>query len=106
MQEKQEVAQALSARVNHAYQTLLDPLLRAEYILERNQLPVAESESVQDMMFMAEIMEARETIDEAEDSSQVQELYEENEGVQLVPSVYRAALLTAFPAVQTRSRKL
>ena len=70
----------MSARVNHAYQTLLDPLSRAEYILERNHVPISEGDHAEDMMFMAEIMEARETIDEAEDSSQVHELYEENEG--------------------------
>ena len=40
--QKQDVAQALSARLNNAYQTLLYPLSRAEYILELNQLPMSE----------------------------------------------------------------
>lgn len=70
----------MSARVNHAYQTLLDPLSRAEYILERNHVPISEGDHVDDMMFMAEIMEARETIDEAQGVAEVQALFEENEG--------------------------
>ena len=89
-QEKQEVAQALSARVNHAYQALLDPLLRAEYILDCNQFHIAESDSVQDMVFMAEIMDARETIDDAEEPSQVEALFEENEGEHMHSSLHRA----------------
>lgn len=78
------MAQALSARVNHAYQTLLHPLARAEYILERNHVPISEGDQVQDMMFMAEIMEARETIDDAEDPAEVHALFDENEGKQTV----------------------
>lgn len=93
-QEKREVAQALSARVNHAYQALLDPLLRAEYILDCNQFHIAESDSVQDMMFMAEIMDARETIDEAEEPLQVEGLFEENEGERMHPIPFTGLYLT------------
>ncbi|KAF6766021.1 hypothetical protein DFP72DRAFT_1057215 [Ephemerocybe angulata] len=76
---QKDVAQALSARVNHAYQTLLNPLPRAEYILERNGVHISEVDQAQDMMFMAEIMEARETIDDAENPEEVRALLEENE---------------------------
>ncbi|EAU92996.2 hypothetical protein CC1G_06716 [Coprinopsis cinerea okayama7 len=78
--EKLDVAQALSARVNHAYQTLLEPLSRIEYILEQHRLPLSETEKVQDPEFMMEIMEAREAIDEAEDRAQVEAIFEENTG--------------------------
>jgi len=79
-QEKQEVAQALSSHINHAYQTLLDPLARAEYILSRNHVPISEGDQVHDMSFMAEIMEAREAIDDAGSPEEVRSLLEENEG--------------------------
>ena len=55
--------------------------------MDCNQFHIAESDSVQDMMFMSEIMDARETIDEAEEPSQVEALFEENEGehIPLIP---------------------
>ncbi|KAF9009475.1 hypothetical protein BDQ17DRAFT_1348174 [Cyathus striatus] len=76
---KQDIAQALSSRVNEAYQTLLKPLARAEYILSRNQLPVQEHDQVDDVEFMADIMEAREFIDETDDAAEVVALMEEND---------------------------
>lgn len=77
---KQDIAQALSARVNEAYQALRRPLARAEYILSRNNLPVSEEDQANDTAFMMEIMEARELIDDAEEASEVINLMEENDG--------------------------
>ena len=79
--QKQDVAQALSARLNNAYQTLLYPLSRAEYILELNQLPMSESDQVNDTTFMSHVMDARETIEEGEDESEIMALAEKNDGV-------------------------
>lgn len=75
---KQDIAQALSARLNGAYQSLLNPLSRAEYILELNQLPMSESDQVNNMAFMSRVMEAREIIEESEDKSEIMALAEEN----------------------------
>lgn len=80
LQHKQTVAQALSARVNEAYQGLLRPLARAEYILSRNDLPVSEHDQVDDTAFMVQTMESRELIDDAEESSEVISLMEANDG--------------------------
>lgn len=44
---------------------------------------MSETDQVQDAVFMAEIMEAREAIDDAEDRDQVEELLEENSGMLL-----------------------
>ncbi|KAF8898737.1 hypothetical protein BD779DRAFT_1485310 [Infundibulicybe gibba] len=77
---KQDVAQALSSRINEAYQCLLKPLSRVEYLLERHHLPMSESDQLQDMEFMVDIMEARETIDDAEDSSEIHNIVTENTG--------------------------
>ncbi|KAH6917371.1 hypothetical protein BKA70DRAFT_1252010 [Coprinopsis sp. MPI-PUGE-AT-0042] len=76
--DKVEVAQSLSARVNHAYQTLLNPLPRIEYILETHRVPLAETDKAEDMGFMMEIMDAREAIDDAEEASEVQGILEQN----------------------------
>ncbi|TFK41153.1 hypothetical protein BDQ12DRAFT_646959 [Crucibulum laeve] len=77
--DKQQVAEALSARVNHAYQTLLNPLSRAEYILGHNHLPMSESDQVDDMEFMADIMEAREIIEDTEDIDEVTRMMEDTD---------------------------
>ncbi|KAF8629697.1 hypothetical protein AX15_003317 [Amanita polypyramis BW_CC] len=76
---KQDVAQTLSARLNGAYQSLLNPLSRAEYILELNQLPMSESDQVDDMTFMSHIMEARETVEEGTDKDEIMTLAEDND---------------------------
>lgn len=80
LQDKQGVAQAMSARVNEAYQGLLRPLSRAEYILSRNHMPVSEEDQASDTAFMIEVMEARELVDDAEEVSEVLNLMEENDG--------------------------
>ncbi|KAF9568384.1 Co-chaperone Hsc20 [Agrocybe pediades] len=76
-----DLAHTLSSRVNEAYRCLLDPLTRAEYILELNGLKMSETDQVDDMEFMAEIMEAREAIDDAEptDKATIHELQEQNQ---------------------------
>lgn len=76
--EKLQVAQALSARVNNAYQTLLHPLARAEYILERNQLPVSENDKVDDIAFMTDIMEAREVIEDSRSLDEIEDIIDKN----------------------------
>lgn len=67
--------------MNGAYQTLLRPLARAEYILGRNNLPISEDEQVDDTAFVIEIMEARELIDDAEEAAEVISLMEDNDGL-------------------------
>lgn len=76
--DKVGVAQSLSARVNHAYQTLLNPLPRIEYILETHGVHLAETDKAEDLGFMMEIMEAREAIDEAEEAGEVEAILEQN----------------------------
>ncbi|KAF8078619.1 hypothetical protein FPV67DRAFT_1465846 [Lyophyllum atratum] len=77
---KQDIAQALSARINEAYQCLLNPLSRAEYLLEQHHVPISETDQVDDIEFMSDIMQARETIEEAEDGDEVANLLQQNSG--------------------------
>ncbi|KAF9456191.1 hypothetical protein BDZ94DRAFT_1315382 [Collybia nuda] len=76
---QQDVAQALSARINEAYQSLLNPLSRAEYLLRRHHIPVSETDQLEDMELMAEVIEARETIEDAEHSKDIDVLIENNQ---------------------------
>jgi len=79
LQRKQDLAHALSSRVNEAYQTLLNPLARAEYILQLNGHSISEHDQVHDLEFMSKIMDARELIDDTEDPSLLQDLLEDND---------------------------
>lgn len=78
---KQDVAQSLSADINEAYQCLLKPLSRAEYILNRHHISVSETDQVDDLEFMSEIMEIREAIDDAENADEVIAITDENRGM-------------------------
>jgi molecular chaperone HscB len=60
---KQDLAQTLSSRINLAYQALLSPLSRAEYILELNGFEISETDHLDDVEFISEIMDAREELD-------------------------------------------
>jgi molecular chaperone HscB len=81
LKNKQDVAQALSSRINEAYQRLLTPLSRAEYLLECHHYPISETDQVDNLEFMSDIMHARETIEEAVDRDEVQFLTDENYGM-------------------------
>ncbi|KAJ7783790.1 hypothetical protein DFH07DRAFT_789115 [Mycena maculata] len=76
-QNKQEIAQGLSARLNEAYTSLADPLRRAEYILEQNGLPISEGDQLDNLEFITEILQARESIDTAEDGDELSEIVDE-----------------------------
>ncbi|KAJ5372088.1 Heat shock cognate protein B C-terminal oligomerization [Penicillium concentricum] len=86
--EKQQ-AEALSARINEAYRTLLDPLQRAQYLLrEWHGIDVtaedASTKHALDAETLMEVMEVQETIEEvgasAEAEAQINALKKENEG--------------------------
>lgn len=64
-----------------AYQSLLNPLPRAEYLLKRHHIPVSETDQLEDMELMAEVIEARETIEDAEDPNEINVLMEDNQGL-------------------------
>ena len=74
-------AEALSARINDAYKTLIDPLLRAQYILSMRGIDLAgdETAKVEDQELLLEVLEARETVEEASTEVDLTMLKEDNE---------------------------
>lgn len=79
--DKQRQAEALSARINEAYKTLLDPLRRARYLLAQRGIDVEdESAQIEDNALLMEVMEAREAVDEVEDEEGLVGIREENDG--------------------------
>ncbi|BCS03783.1 J-type chaperone JAC1 [Aspergillus luchuensis] len=90
--QKQQ-AEALSARINEAYRTLLDPLQRAQYLLrEMHGIDVTAEDGASkhalDAETLMEVMEVQETIEEVTDSGEdaavaeqkINELKVENQG--------------------------
>ncbi|KAK1233587.1 molecular chaperone [Marasmius sp. AFHP31] len=78
-QNKRIVAENLSAEINNAYQTLLNPLSRIEYLLRTNFQPLEETDKVEDMEFLGEIMMAREEIQDAETKEDAEAVVAENQ---------------------------
>jgi molecular chaperone HscB len=74
-------AEALSARINEAYKTLQNPLLRAQYLLSLRGIEVAEDETakVEDPELLMEVLEARESIEDAESEEDLVEMRDRNE---------------------------
>ncbi|EPS68120.1 hypothetical protein M569_06650, partial [Genlisea aurea] len=68
-QREREYAAEQSARVIEAYRTLADHLSRATYILKLAGVAVDEEERITDPQLLAEIMELREAVDEADDEA-------------------------------------
>ncbi|KAH8732642.1 Co-chaperone HscB, C-terminal oligomerization domain-containing protein [Phaeosphaeriaceae sp. PMI808] len=74
-------AEALSARINEAYKTLQNPLLRAQYLLSLRGIEVAADETakVEDGELLLEVLEVREQIEEAGREEDLEEIRRANE---------------------------
>ncbi|PYI06195.1 Co-chaperone Hsc20 [Aspergillus sclerotiicarbonarius CBS 121057] len=86
---QKQSAEALSARINEAYRTLLDPLQRAQYLLrEIHGIDVTAEDGASkhalDPETLMEVMEVQETIEEVSGDpgaeARIMELKKENEG--------------------------
>lgn len=74
-------AEATSSRINEAYKTLSNPLLRAQYLLWLRGVDVANDETlkVEDPTLLMTVLEAREAIEEAVEEHDLDELRREND---------------------------
>ncbi|CAM0141470.1 unnamed protein product [Umbelopsis sp. WA50703] len=78
--EEYQLAQNQSSFLNKAYNTLKEPLARAQYMLALNGVEVSESESLEDPELLMEVMEVREQMEEAETEEDIEKLRLDNEG--------------------------
>jgi molecular chaperone HscB len=79
--ENKTRAQAMSARINEAYRTLIDPLMRANYLLSLRGVDIASDETakVADTELLMLVLETREAIEEAESVEDLHGVSAENE---------------------------
>ncbi|KAG6008974.1 hypothetical protein E4U21_003526 [Claviceps maximensis] len=85
-QQQQPDPQLLSATINQAYRTLLDPLLRAEYLLSQHGFSTNDEtasldgrDGVDEASLLALVMDAHEQIEEACAAEDLEPLQVENE---------------------------
>ena len=70
----------MSARVNEALHRLSNPLRRVEYILAREGYGGEETDKLDDMELLLDVMEAREGLANAESPDEVAEIRTANDG--------------------------
>ena len=73
-QDKTLAARDLSGLVNEAYNTLLQPLSRIHYILSQHNLGVLETDQLDDPHLITEVIEIRESLEDASSESEVEEI--------------------------------
>ncbi|XP_062112370.1 iron-sulfur cluster co-chaperone protein HscB homolog [Humulus lupulus] len=76
-EKEKEYAADQSARVIDAYRTLSKPLSRAIYVLKLEGVNVDEEETISELDLLAEIMEIRESVEEAADSQALNKIRSE-----------------------------
>ncbi|KAI0778195.1 Co-chaperone Hsc20 [Trametes elegans] len=79
--EQQAMAAAMSSRINEALHRLSNPLRRVEYILAREGFGGEETDKLDDMELLMEVMEAREGLANAQSPEEVAEIREENDAL-------------------------
>ncbi|TVY55208.1 J-type co-chaperone JAC1, partial [Lachnellula suecica] len=74
-------AEATSARINEAYKTLQNPLLRTQYLLSLRGIDVAEDETakVEDPELLMEVLDTREEIEDAQEEEELEGLKKVND---------------------------
>ncbi len=83
LQEKQQLAADQSSLLNKAFETLKDPLKRAEYLLTLRGHPINEEDTLhaqQQQELLMDVMEVRQKLEEAEGDERL-DLVLQNEGL-------------------------
>ncbi|CAO3616304.1 unnamed protein product [Mucor hiemalis] len=74
-----DYAQLQSSVINKAYNTLKNPLTRAQYMLEQNGITINESDSLSDPELLMEVMEFREELEEVTSEKELVPLKNRND---------------------------
>ncbi|KAI9063072.1 Co-chaperone Hsc20 [Trametes sanguinea] len=106
--EQQAIAAAMSSRINEALHRLSNPLRRAEYILAREGHGGEETDKLDDMELLMEIMEAREGLANATSPEEVAEIRAENDAKiqETIQEIEQLAAAKDWPALRTAAVKL
>ncbi|EPZ35365.1 Co-chaperone Hsc20 domain-containing protein, partial [Rozella allomycis CSF55] len=75
--DQKNISEGISSLINKAYQTLSDPILTIEYVLEINGKNTREDARFVDTEYLASVMEKMEEIEECEEVGMCKELMKE-----------------------------
>ncbi|XP_061174083.1 iron-sulfur cluster co-chaperone protein HscB-like [Saccostrea echinata] len=78
-EKEKQIAEEQSSYVNKAYFTLLKPLPRAQYLLERRGVPIEEDNTSVDQGFLMQVMEINEEIMDADTPDSLQPIQMSND---------------------------
>ncbi|KAK4053276.1 molecular chaperone [Microbotryomycetes sp. JL221] len=76
--DKEQWAKIWSGRVNDAYKILAEGRSRGEYLLSLSDVHIGEADAVTDPELLMDIMEVRESLEEAETEDQVSQIRDAN----------------------------
>ncbi|OJT15832.1 hypothetical protein TRAPUB_3430 [Trametes pubescens] len=103
----------MSSRVNEALHRLSSPLRRAEYILACEGHAGEETDKLDDMELLMEVMEAREGLANAQSPEEVAEIREENDDTsalakmqEVLQEIESVVAAKDWPALRTAAVKL
>ena len=103
-EEKQQEILELSTLNNKAYQVLLNPAKRTEYILQQHNL-LTEGEKYQlDPDFLMEMMEINETLMDADDSTQFEAIKEQVNAIETSLKAQLSNLCDTFDSPATSNK--
>lgn len=101
-EQDRRLAVQKAAQINDAYQTLSDPVRRAEYLLSLNGIELRdEQQTMQDPEFLMQQMELREELEEIADSDTPEEaLFDFEQGVSTLNKAMLAELTSQLNNAQ------
>ncbi|XP_065054297.1 iron-sulfur cluster co-chaperone protein HscB-like [Rhopilema esculentum] len=74
LEEERQYSAEQSSLINKAYNTLIDPLTRAVYLLSLNGVEIGEENTVGDTEFLMEVMETNEKLSEVKTSKDLDDI--------------------------------
>lgn len=79
--KQEDWAKTWSAIVNEAYKTLNNDRLRGEYLLAKRGVEIEEQDKMEDPELLMEILEVRESLEEAQTEEEVAAIRDQNTGM-------------------------
>ncbi|KAN0062851.1 molecular chaperone [Thecaphora frezii] len=105
-EKEQQIGAQQSALINRAYETLLSPLKRAQYLLKRHGTDeVGEADSLEDPELLMEVIELRERLEEAQSEQEAADVREENRGFMEAAIHTLSEAFAASPPDLAKARK-
>lgn len=95
-ERERRIAMQHAAQINEAFQTLKNPLERARYLLELNNIKADDNDTSMDPAFLMEQMELRESLDNVRESKDQEALVGLSENIEAYKGAAEKQLVSCF----------